>query len=184
MRALRVAPSAGPSDGLSFEDLYERHADQVYAWAMRYARGQSAWAEDLVHDVFVKSLQHLPELRADEVQGWLFRTTQNLAFSRLKREGWLLGRLGWIRAPSLQGEAPPTPEELLERQHAAKSATAALQRLPGKEQVVVAMKVLDGMSQREIAQMLELSEGYVSKLLARAWERLSAWGWEVDDERP
>jgi DNA-directed RNA polymerase specialized sigma24 family protein len=43
------------------------------------------------------------------------------------------------------------------------------------------MKVLDGASQREIARALDVSEGYVSKLIARSVERLAAAGWEVDD---
>jgi RNA polymerase sigma-70 factor (ECF subfamily) len=46
------------------------------------------------------------------------------------------------------------------------------------------MHVLDGLSQREIARTLDLSEGYVSKLLARAWSKLRAAGWEVDEGPP
>ena len=55
----------------------------------------------------------------------------------------------------------------------------ALQSLPGQERVVLALKILDGLSQREIAALLSLSEGYVSKLVARATARLGAKGWKV-----
>jgi DNA-directed RNA polymerase specialized sigma subunit len=42
------------------------------------------------------------------------------------------------------------------------------------------MRYLDGMSQTNIAKALGLSEGYVSKLLARALQSLRALDWEVD----
>src|SRR4051812_16283227 len=70
----------------SFEVLYERHAESVYLWAQRYANGRQGWAEDLVHEVFLKVWEHRAELRQEDVKGWLFRVTQNLAFRHLRRE--------------------------------------------------------------------------------------------------
>ena len=55
-----------------------------------------------------------------------------------------------------------------------------LKKLPAKERVVVCMKYLDGRSQQEIAKTLGFSKGYVSKLVARALDRIRASGWEVD----
>jgi RNA polymerase sigma factor (sigma-70 family) len=48
----------------------------------------------------------------------------------------------------------------------------ALGQLPARERVVLGMVHLDGKSQREVAEILGLSKGYVSKLLARATARL------------
>jgi len=45
------------------------------------------------------------------------------------------------------------------------------------------MMVLDGKMQREIADDLGFSEGYVSKLIAKAWHRIKEDGWEGDDEQ-
>jgi RNA polymerase sigma-70 factor (ECF subfamily) len=64
-------------------------------------------------------------------------------------------------------------------QREAAEALAFLRSLPPNERVVLCMKVLDGCSQREIAQALSLSEGYVSKLAKRALDRARARGWEV-----
>jgi RNA polymerase sigma factor (sigma-70 family) len=111
----------------------------------------------------------------------LFRVTQNVAFSALRREATLAGRIHGAVTAMFSGETP-TPEELLERRRTLDTATAALNRLPGQERVVTALKVIDGLSQREIAQLLSLSEGYVSKLLGRARSRLVSWGWRLDDD--
>ena len=162
----------------SFETLYARHAEDVYLWALRYAKGRPAWAEDVAHEVFVQALKHAEALRPEEVKGWLYRVTQNQAYRQLRRDRFLdaaLSALGGLFSGSRDRD---TPDEKLQRKVDARSATAAVDRLPPQQRVVIIAKVLDGKSQREIAQLLSLSEGQVSKLLARAFARLQADGWE------
>jgi RNA polymerase sigma-70 factor (ECF subfamily) len=163
---------------VSLEALYQEHAATVFVWAMRYAKGRREWAEDVTHEVFVRAWEHRAWLREPDVKGWLFRVTQNAALSALRRESTFVRRVQ-TAIGSFWSEPAPTPDALLEKRNALDEATAALNRLPDRERVVMALKTLDGLSQREIASALELSEGYVSKLLSRAEARLQAWGWKV-----
>ncbi len=168
-----------PATPLRLDAAYRAHRQSVYRWALRFGAGQHAWAEDLTHDVFLQLHRHLGQLTdVDELGAWLYRVTANLAVSRLKREASWLGRVE--RALS-QAPPPRAPDEVLEGRDEAAAALATLGNLPDRERVALSMRVLDGRSQREIAATLGLSEGYVSKLLARAWERVRADGWEVDD---
>jgi RNA polymerase sigma factor (sigma-70 family) len=169
---------------LRFEDLYQQYVGQVFTWAGRYAHGRSGWAEDVTHDVFVRAWEHRDELRDEDVKGWLFRVTQNRAFTLLRRESSLAQRLRQAIHLAWQPEAPLTPEEALDQLQSARGASAALNSLPGQERVVLSLKILDGLSQREIAELLSLSEGYVSKLVARAGARLAAQGWRVSSDDP
>ncbi len=165
---------------LEFEAAWTAHRDRVYRWALRFMAGDAPAAEDLVQEAFIRLLRELPKLsQTDDLGGWLYLVTANLAFDRLRRaESWT-GRLARL----LASPAPvPTPEELHARRHEANAALRALKALGGREAVVLSMKVLDGHSQVEISRMLGVSEGQVSKLLARAWARLEAAGWEVADE--
>ena len=165
---------------LEFEAAWTAHRDRVYRWALRFMAGDAPAAEDLVQEAFMRLLRELPKLSAtDDLGGWLYLVTANLAFDRLRRaESWT-GRLVQLFA----APAPvPTPEELHARRHEASAALKALKALGGREGVVLSMKVLDGHTQVEIAKLLGLSEGQVSKLLTRAWARLEAAGWEVGDE--
>ena len=175
-RPLTTEPAVSPAN---FADLYRQFAGQVFAWARRYAGGRTGWAEDVTHDVFLRAWLHRDELRAADVKSWLFRVTQNRAFPLLRREGTIAGRLRRAIHLAWHGEAPTTPEDALLERRMAATATAALVTLPGQERVVLALKILDGLSQREIAALLSLSEGYVSKLVARATARLTAKGWKV-----
>lgn len=163
-----------------FELAWVAHRDRVFRWSLRFMAGDAAAAEDVVQEAFLRLLNELPKLsQTEDLGGWLYLVTANLAFDRLRRNESWAGRLVKLFA------APPpvpTPEELHARRHEANHALKALKALGGREAVVLSMKVLDGHSQVEIARMLQLSEGQVSKLLARAWARLEAAGWEVGDE--
>lgn len=129
----------------------------------------------------MKLYEELPALTEQEdLGGWIHRVTTNAALSKLRRERSVLGRMERLWAvPEGVGSA----DARVESSETAKEAQALLDTLPAKERVVLAMKVLDGMAQRDIAKALGMSEGYVSKLLTRAWERIRAAGWEVPDEK-
>ena len=170
-----------PAAPQTFESIYREHFSAVYRQALRYGGGDPHWAEDVAHDVFMKLLQALPRLRrARDLGGWLYRVTANEAVSRLRRRSSLLARLS--DAWQLLSADTPTdsPEVVVLRHEAAKAALETLQSLPARERVVICMRLLEGRSQRDIAATLDLSEGYVSKLVARGVASLRQAGWEVD----
>ena len=161
-----------------FEAHYRAHRDRVYVWALRYGAGRTAWAEDVTHDVFLQLHRHLRRLDGQDLGAWLYRVTANCALARLRSERSWLRRLTHLFDP-------PPPVELPDDAHARKqdaaAALALLATLPPKERLIISMHLLDGHSQRDIAATLGFSEGYVSKLMARAWARIRAAGWEVSD---
>lgn len=168
---------------LAFEACFKAHKDRVFRLGLRYGRGSEQWAEDLTQDVFIKLLEELPSLsQHDDLGGWIYRVTTNAALTRLRREKSLVGRLHRIFGGGSEEHADQA-DTRLELSERSKEAQAMLESLPAKERVVLSMKVLDGMAQREIATALGMSEGYVSKLLTRAWDKVRAAGWEVGDEQ-
>lgn len=177
-RGKSVFAQDGADERPSFEGCYRAHRADVYRWALRYGAGRRAWAEDVTHDVFVRLWRHLDHLsRHEELRPWLYRVTANLALNRLRNEQSWLGRL----SQAFAGEDEPSVESPLAQQSLRSEVLSMLDALPGRERLVLCMKVLDGKSQKEIAEALDMSEGYVSKLTARAWERVRERGWEVDD---
>jgi RNA polymerase sigma-70 factor (ECF subfamily) len=169
------------ADRPTLEECYATHRAFVFHRCLRYGAGDVAFAEEVTQDVFVKLLEHLPQLRdAHDLGGWLNRVTANLAISRLRRERSLLGKLRslWVTADRADTE---TAERVIERKQIAGNVLDALRTLPARERVILCMKILDGASQREIARTLDVSEGYVSKLIQRSVQALAAAGWEVDD---
>jgi RNA polymerase sigma-70 factor (ECF subfamily) len=167
------------AEPFSFEACYAAHHRKVLHLGMRYGAGNAAWAEDLAHDVFVRLAEKIDELHnLEDVGGWLYRVASNLAISRLRRERSFLGRVATTLRADGNACDPGAESVVVERQLGEK-AMAALRKLPPKEQVVLSMKILDDKSQKEIAEALSMSQGYVSKLVARALGRIEKEGWEV-----
>jgi RNA polymerase sigma-70 factor (ECF subfamily) len=167
-----------------FAACYAAHHSRIYHLCLRYGSGDHGFAEDVTHDAFVKLLQHLPRLREHEdLGGWLYRVATNLALSQLRRRRWLRAWFEHRDPPRLVAE-DPTPDLAAEQREAAERALQTLDTLPPRERIVVCMKLLDGKSQTEIAEALSLSEGYVSKLLARGRDRIRAAGWDVEADEP
>jgi len=157
---------------------FDKHRLEVFHWAMRYGGGDRAWAEDLTHDVFLKLHGHLASLEARaDLGGWLYTVTARLAMTRRRNErGW-----GERLTAFFKPQQPQPLDEQVASRFAALDALKLLAALPDKERVVLCMELLDGLKQREICMRLQLSEGYVSKLLKRARERIRIAGWEVSD---
>lgn len=162
-----------------FEALYQRHKDAVYRLALRYGAGRAAWAEDVVQDVFVSALVKCGSLEPGEVGAWLYRVTTNRCLTRLRRERVLDAITGLLTG------ARATERRTPERVCGGGEQLARVERwfdwLPAKEKVAFAMRFHDGRSQVEIAEVMGLSKGYVSKLLARVDAKLRVV-LEADDE--
>lgn len=157
-------------------EAFEQHRHDVFHWALRYGAGDRAWAEDLTHDVFLRLHAHLGSLEARaDLAGWLYTVTARLAMTRRRNERSWVARLAAFFKP--QGQAPV--DDVVAARVATRGALKLLDSLPERERVVLCMELLDGMKQRDIAQVLKLSESHVSKLLKRARERVKIAGWSL-----
>jgi RNA polymerase sigma-70 factor (ECF subfamily) len=160
--------------------LYERYRDEVFHLALRYSYGNTAWAEDVVHDVFVQLMHVRPNLRDRELlSSWFYRVTTNRCLNKLRHESmqrsplfrWFFGR---------QEADERTPERIATMRSELTKASSALQELPVKQRLAFYMHYVDGIEQAEIGRVLRHSKGYVSKLLNRAKAQLAARGWKVE----
>lgn len=153
--------------------LYMKHRQTVYRLALRYSVGQTAWAEDVTQEVFLKAMHKLSELRdTDDLGAWFYRVTTNQCLKKLRSERLRsFARLEFLY-PS-DSSAPSAEARFVAHQDLG-VIEHVLRRLPPKERVAFCMVHLDGLSQTEVALTLGLSKGYVSKLLTNAVRVISA----------
>jgi RNA polymerase sigma factor (sigma-70 family) len=173
---MRGAPEAR-AEPATFEACYAEHRDAVYRLCLRYGAGRSSFAEDVTQETFVRLFQSFAKLdRERPISDWLYAVASRLCISRLRRDRSMLGWLSRLvhRAP----DRTPSAAQLYEHHEAAAELMAAIGRLPPKQQVALCMKAIDGKSQKEIARVLRVSEGYVSQLITRARQALTDRGWE------
>ncbi|MEM6996268.1 MAG: RNA polymerase sigma factor [Myxococcota bacterium] len=147
--------------------IYLKHHKRVYAIALNYGGGSHAWAEDVTQDVFFTLLEKIKTLPDRGDPGpWLRRVAINRCISLQRRRAVRQSPI--VRWMLSDAPAPVEPEAQLEVSDELRRVWRALEKLPAKQRGVFCLRHLDGESQVEIASVLGLSEGYVSKLLRRA----------------
>ncbi len=154
-RALIEAAQRNP---LRFADLYERHFERLYAYVSRRVPYRSA-AEDITSDVFHRALANLGsfEWRGAPFAAWLFRIAANEIAGRglrLRREAG---------TPAAEQRDDQTPEEIEDRAQLFRF----VRELPADQGRVLELRFADGRSIREIATILNRSEGAVKQLQFR-----------------
>ncbi|MDH6181958.1 RNA polymerase sigma factor (sigma-70 family) [Microbacteriaceae bacterium SG_E_30_P1] len=158
--------AAVAGDGEAFGRIYDRHRDRVTRHSLRLVP-TPADADDVVAITFMESWRRRDQVRFvdNSVLPWLLVTATNAArnLSRsARRYHALLARL-----PATE-PAPDHAERFDDN-----DAIAALRTLSAADQRVVALCVLEGLSEREAAAALGVPPGTVKSRLSRAKRRLA-----------
>lgn len=165
--------AADQRDGEAFGELFERHADAVYAHCFRRTGSWSA-AEDLTSTVFLQAWRRRRDVRlaGESVLPWLLavanHATRN-ADRALRRRDRLAARIG--RPP----EVPDLADDAARRADEERAMTvilAELRSLPAREREVIALCDWSGLSYAEAAAALGVPVGTVRSRLSRARQHL------------
>lgn len=147
----------GDKDALSI--FYTRFAPKMLALICRYV-GDSADAEDILHDGFIIAFTRLKTLRDYEhVDYWLATIMKNLSlqFLRLQDVGTMLHEIP-------ETEDTPLAEDFLDMA----TLESLIKELPKGYQKVFRLAVLENKSHKEIAEILSISPNTSSSQLFRA----------------
>ena len=162
---------------VNIEELFLQYYRPLCLYALRLLSDLDR-AEDVVQDSFVKilerpaSISHLPER---QVAAYLFRIVRNRCVDELRRDGH---QTVLSLESSGRGELPVKQEDMDEAVVAARLWTA-IDALPDRCREVFLMAKRDGMTYREIAEELGISERTVEHHVAKALHILRSKGSEL-----
>jgi RNA polymerase sigma-70 factor (ECF subfamily) len=172
---------AKSGDLAAFEELVNRYERRIWTLAKRMVQHRED-AEDVTQETFLTALEHLDELRDEERFGaWLVQIATRHAFRVLERRKRFptqsLDELteetdgdeeGTIPHPEFIADWRENPEELLMRAETRQLIEQALNELPEKYRAVFLLRDVEGLSVKETAQALGISEANVKVRLLRA----------------
>jgi RNA polymerase sigma-70 factor (ECF subfamily) len=163
----------------AFEALTNRYEQRIYGLAMRMLR-QEQDAEDVTQQTFLSVLENLEGFRGEaSFSTWVLRIASHAALKIIrKRKGLNTVSLEEVTEPSDNLNSIPhpefiadwrqSPEHLVEQNEVRRLLDEALTRLDEKHRLVFLLRDVEGLSVRETADALELSEANVKVRLLRA----------------
>jgi RNA polymerase sigma-70 factor, ECF subfamily len=163
----------------AFERLVSRHERRVYALALRMLR-QDQDAEDITQQTFLDALEGLPGFREEASFGtWVLRIATYAALKIIrKRKGLDVvsldaatdsgGESDGFAHPEYIADWRESPQRLVEHQETRRLIEEALTELDEKHRIVFLLRDVQGLSVRETAGALGLTEVNVKVRLLRA----------------
>jgi RNA polymerase sigma factor (sigma-70 family) len=167
-RANRVEGVA-PLEADLTRSLYEQHANTIFRYCL-HQLGSREEAEDAVQSTFLNAFRGIKRGVVPELESaWLFKIAHNVCLSR-RRSSWRRGRVESPADFELVEEVAPAPapraDELIGLQD-------VLEQMPEAQRRAILLREWQGLSYREIAKELELSQAAVETLIFRARRTLA-----------
>ena len=158
------------------DDLIRGTYADVYAQCRRLL-GDPSDAADATQEVYLRVVRSVLGFRGDSAFGtWLHRVTVNVCMTALRARGDVRarGQSAGLLDASFDGlaSADASPEERVTRADLARRTAKALAGLPEDAREVVVLRDVQGLSTRETAELLGVTEGAVKVRLHRAHARL------------
>ena len=145
--------------------LFEQYHGAIFAYLYRFVNERDL-AHDLTQDVFEKVYTHRQQLAAvTNARAWLYRIATNTALNAQKRRR----RFTWLPWQNNEG-APWTVQDESSRLDEESAVATALNQLPAKYRSALLLHAVFDFKVREIADVLNISEGAVKNRLYRARE--------------
>jgi len=162
-------------DQRAFEWVVKKYQKRVYFTILQIVVSHED-ADDVLQETFIKAYTKLHTFDASfPFYPWLYRIAINTALNYQKKKTR-------VRAVSLDGidgnnhqsdfAQAAKQDGDMERSELIRKLKEALEKIPGEQRTVFALRVYDGLSYQEISATLDISIGTVMSRLSRAREKL------------
>lgn len=151
-----------------FDDLYQLYAEKIYRFVY-FKTLHKETAEDLTSEIFMKALERIRQFDASRgtFSAWIYRIARNAVIDSYRTNhpaedieaGWTLASSTDIARDAEAGIALEKVQD-------------ALQLLKPEQREVVMMRLWDGLSHKEIADILGMTESNVKQVFSRTIRKL------------
>jgi len=163
-----------PSELERFEALVLPHLSAAYRLA-RYLTRNDADAEDVVQEACLRALKYFGGFRGDgasQSRAWLLTIVRNMAHTWRGRRRADASTSEFDETVHTQAMTDEHQDALLSAGDARETLAHALERLPPDFREVIVLREIEGLSYKEISEVVDVPVGTVMSRLSRARQRL------------
>ncbi|MCX6301796.1 MAG: sigma-70 family RNA polymerase sigma factor [Bacteroidia bacterium] len=158
-------------DKLAFGEIVNRYRRMV-ARTVKGMLGDSVYSEDIGQEVFINLYNSLSSFRGEaKLSTYIQRIAVNLTLNEIKRRKRFFSMFSHKENDEMMEYEIADPENE-EKWEAREIVNKALMSLDPRFRIIVAMRLLQGYSTKETAEILDLPLGTVLSRLSRAQEQL------------
>jgi RNA polymerase sigma factor (sigma-70 family) len=165
---------------MDFRGLYEKHSRMVFNLALQYVQNRED-AEEITQDTFVAIYYSMEKFEGkSQLSTWIYRITINksLDFIKTRRRKKRFGILTSLFYEDTGTERNNLftfdhPGVILEEKEAVRKLFEFINALPDNQKTALILSKLEQKSQREIAEIMQISPKAVESLVQRAKTNLA-----------
>ena len=168
-------------DQRAFRDLVERFQAKVSGTAYSFVLNTDD-ADDIAQEVFIEVYRSIAGFKGDSgLSTWLYRITVNKSLDHLRKKKRKRRIQQIVSIFDREGNTkdylapnPENPEHILEQDEKVKILHEAVSRLPEKQKIAFSLNKFDLMSNKEIAEIMQIGIATVDTLIFRARKELKS----------
>ena len=159
-----------------FRILVEKYKSMVFRTCIGFIHNKDD-ADDLTQEVFIKAYQSLIGFKGEAAfSTWIYRIAVNASLNMVRKKtgNHLLYRLDALFGTAREKEISlpvfdnKDPESILIQHENDKWVQNALDSLPENQRTAIVLSKYDDLSQKEISDIMKITEGAVEALIHRA----------------
>jgi RNA polymerase sigma-70 factor, ECF subfamily len=168
--------AAARGDTGAMERLLMRAQESAYRYSVMVC-GRTSETEDVMQDALLSTYRHASRIREpDAFRTWLFRTVRHACLLSRRRKAGEPARVVSLDDQEGQGHSEgeglasrgESPEQAVHTRRERERVRRAIAQLPPAQREVVVLRDLEGLSTREVAKVVRISEDNVKTRLHRA----------------
>jgi RNA polymerase sigma-70 factor (ECF subfamily) len=163
-----------PSELERFESTVLPHLSAAYSLA-RYLTRNGSDADDVVQEAYLRALKYFGGFRGEaaaESRGWLLSIVRNTAYTWMRRRRPEAAAVEFDEVLHSEAIGDEHPGAALERTSARETLAETLGQLPPAFREILVLRELEGLSYKEISEVVGVPVGTIMSRLSRARKRL------------
>lgn len=165
-------------DEKALEILVVRYLNQIYVFVSQFIK-RTRDAEDVTQEVFIKLWKNLKKYdQTKSFKAWIYQISRNTCIDYLRKKNEVL--FSELKREDDDGDMEldlavdemPLPDALFDKNNLPDLVTAAMEKLPAKQRIVLHLYFRDGLTFQEIADVLGESINTVKSRELRAVHNL------------